>query len=304
VAELMAIVGTENNADPACAKTARPPEFGDGPPGARTMAIARNLAAYCIAADLLNFRSGGYDPEGQGTRWESWIDQLRFRVNCPNNGDEWKTLIQVHDESASNGNSMAGGARIACAAYLGDEDEIAAAWDTFRRVCGNRDVGPDIRINYPSWQHDTSRPVAINPAGSTKEGHRIDGVIVNDQGRGGEFQWPPGYTSYPWDGILGLTVQATLLERAGYPAWSQGDSAIRRAVEFQYHLRQATGDVRWADGDRASPAIWLVNAAYDTSFPVGAAREDKNIAWTDWTHGSPGPGVTEPPLAPDEVEAD
>jgi hypothetical protein len=303
VAELMAVVGTENNTDPSCTKTSRPAEYGDGPPGARSMAIARNLAAYCIAADVLDFRSGGYDPEGQGAAWETWLDQVRFRINCPNNGDLWKNLSEVHDESGSNGNAMAGGARIACAAYLGDQDELAAAWDTFRRVCGNRDVGPDIRINYPSWQHDPEAPVAINPEGTTKDGHRIDGVIVNDQGRGGDFQWPPGYTSYPWDNILGLTVQATVLERTGHPAWSQSDSAVRRAVEFLYHLRQETGDVRWADGDRASPAIWLVNAAYGTGFLVGPAGEDKNIAWTDWTHGTAGSGATEGPPPPTHLTA-
>jgi hypothetical protein len=304
ITELMAIVGTENNVDPNCTKTSRPPEFGEGPPGARSMAIGRSLAAYCIAADLLDFRSGGHDPDGQGARWEAWVDGVRFRVNCPNNGNLWRNLSEVHDEAGSNGNAMAGGARIACAAYLGDDDEVAAAWDTFRRFCGNLEVGPDLRVNYPSWQHDPEQPVAINPAGTAKDGHRIDGVIVNDQGRGGEFQWPPAYTSYPWDSILGLAVQATVLERSGYPAWSQGDSAIRRAVEFLYHLRQETGEVRWADGNRASPAIWLVNAAYGTSFRVGAAGEDKNIAWADWTHGAPGPGVTERPLPPHHLTAD
>ena len=36
VAELLAVVGTENNVDPDCRHTSRPPEFGSGPPGARS----------------------------------------------------------------------------------------------------------------------------------------------------------------------------------------------------------------------------------------------------------------------------
>jgi hypothetical protein len=292
---LTAIIGTENGTDPSCAFETRPPEFGEGPPGARSMALGRALAAYCIAADILDFRSGGFDPGGLGTAWEAWVDQVRFRINCPNNSDLWKNLSEVHDEATSNGNSMAGGARVACAAYLDDEDEIAAAWDTFRRFCGNLEVGPDLRVNYPSWMHDPENPVGINPLGATRDGQRIDGAIPSDQGRGGEFQWPPGYTSYPWDGILGLTVQAAILQRRGYPAWAEGERALLRAAEFQYFLRSATGEPRWADGDRAAPAIWLINAAYGTFLAVEAAGEDKNIGWTDWTHGgglTPPQGVT------------
>ena len=46
VDELMAIVGTENNTDPDCDFETRPPEYGDGPPGARSMVCSRGTRAH------------------------------------------------------------------------------------------------------------------------------------------------------------------------------------------------------------------------------------------------------------------
>ncbi|MGE5550472.1 MAG: hypothetical protein ACM3ZC_08060, partial [Bacteroidota bacterium] len=136
-----------------------------------------------------------------------------------------------------------------------------------------------------TWSHDPNNPVAVNPQGSTKNGHRIDGAIINDQCRGGSFTWPPGYTQYPWVGLEGFMAQAYMLQRAGYPALTCQNSAPLRAVDYQWFLYQETGNTAW--WDRTYWVQYLTNRLYGTSYPVWAPCTGGHImSWTDWTHGS------------------
>ncbi len=140
VQSLVGVIGTEKNPDPDCASPAL---------GARGLAVGRNLVAYVLAADVLNFRTGGYDPNGQGTKFQQWVDSIRHRKNCDNNGAAALSgdISEGHDGACSNGNSMAGASRIAAAAYLGDKAEVDKAWLTFQRYAGNTTVGPALSIN-------------------------------------------------------------------------------------------------------------------------------------------------------------
>jgi len=196
----LAAIDTDEMPDKDCTCT---------PSKARSLAVARNLLCYIVAADLLGLRADG-NPKSDGSRFQAWIERLRFKANCPNNDPcdqwNWKNLSQTHDNAGSNANAQAGACRIAAALYLGDKAELDRAWDTYRRYSGDTSVGPKAMVineNGLTWSHDPSNPVCVNPKGATKDGHRIDGAIINDQGRGGAFTWPPGYTQYPWVGLEG-----------------------------------------------------------------------------------------------------
>jgi hypothetical protein len=254
------------------------------------MAIARNLAAYVVAADVLDVRPGRH---ADGDRFAAWVQRVRSTKNCPNTGSgSWRpgsepgdTISEAHDNSGSNGSAMAGASRLAAALYLGDTAEVQRAWETFRRYSGDRSVGPNLGFNADglTWAHSTSAPTAVNPRGATRNGHRIDGAIVNDIGRGGAFTWPPGQTGYQWEGIQGYVAQAELLSRAGYPSWGVSDRAPLRTVEFMHHLAFVSpADSSW--WGKSGWTVALVNDAYGTDFPVAPANGGRPMAWTDWTH--------------------
>lgn len=280
---LMSIIGTDEQPDSHCEFT---------PNKARSLAIARNLTAYIVAADLINFRAG--TDHGKGDQWQSYIDMLRFKPNCPNvssgsypDGD-WLNLSQSHDQSGSNASAQAGAARIAAALYLNDRNELEQAWQTYQRYAGDQSKCPLCPMNINesgiTWAHDPNNPAAINPAGATKSGHSIDGAIISDIGRGGAFTWPPEYTNYPWVGMEGFIAQAHMLARAGYPAWEVSQQAPRRAVAYLKYLSEEFGETWW---DRTHWVKYLVNNAYQTDFPADTANSGFIMAWTDWTHGQP-----------------
>jgi hypothetical protein len=129
-----------------------------------------------------------------------------------------------------------------------------------------------------SWQCDPNQPVGINPAACQKDGLLIDGVLPDDQRRGGPFTWPPPKENYAWEALQGVVAQARMLERAGYPAFSWQNQAILRAASWLNLQAQfpAHGD------DSAIP--WLINHVYGTSFPADApARPGKNgLGFYDW----------------------
>lgn len=109
----------------------------------------------------------------------------------------------------------------------------------------------------------------------------MDGVLPDDQRRGGGFTWPPPREGYVWEALQGAVVQAAILHRAGFPAFEWQDRALLRAAEWLY--RQAafppSGDDEWQP--------YVINYFYGTDLPAPMpARPGKNVAWTDWTHAA------------------
>ena len=66
-----------------------------------------------------------------------------------------------------------------------------------------------------SWQCNASQPVGINPKGCLKSGRSIDGVLPDDQRRGGTFRWPPPKENYAYEALQGALMQAVILQRYG-----------------------------------------------------------------------------------------
>jgi hypothetical protein len=243
------------------------------------LALGRELAAYVIAADLIDLPA--YDP-ALDALFRTKLTTLRAAYT----GGAADNLIDCHEKRPNNWGAHCGATRAAIAAYLGDTADLARTAQVFKGYLGDRssyagfDYGGTAGSLDLSWQADEFAPVGINPRGATKAGLNIDGVLADDQRRGGSFTTSPPHENYVWEALQGLLAQAVILERAGYPAFDWEDQALLRAVRWLYDVNDfpAEGD------DTFSPHI--VNHYYGTSFPAPTpARYGKNVGWTDWTHG-------------------
>ncbi len=254
--------------------------------GGRTLALARNLVSYVIAADLINLPA---DPSIDQT-FRSWLKKTLSETLT-----DGRSLRQTQEERPNNWGNHAGASRAAVARYLGDQAELDRTALVFRGYLGDRAAYHNFKYGDDlSWQCDPNNLVGINPVGCVKNGHSIDGVMPDDMRRGGAFQWAPVATGYPWEGLQGVVVEAQILTRAGYPAFQWQNQAILRAVKFLY-------SINWpAIGDDAFQ-LWIINHAYGTNYPaVSPAGHGKNMGWTDWTLGS---GSSSSGTAPTPVPA-
>ena len=250
VAALKAAVGTED--------------------GGRTLALARNLPGYVIAADLVGLKS--VDPSWDTNTFRPWLRGLLTETL------DGMTLRSTHEDRPNNWGTHAGAARAAVAAYLGDSAELARTALVFRGWLGDRTAYAGFKYGDVSWQADSTRPVGVNPVGATKNGVAIGGAIPDDMRRGAGFQWPPVFTDYPWEAMQGVLLQALILDQAGYDAFGWQSQAIRRASDFLYDRAgwSPNGDDTWQP--------WVINHAYGTNRPQTAASVGKNMAFTDWLY--------------------
>jgi len=299
--ELNKAIGTENHPDPDCASAAL---------GARGLAVGRNLVSYAVAGDILNLRSNGYNPNGMGVAFENWMTHMRSRKNCDSNGQaaQTHTVCDGIYGTTSNGNLMSFASCAAASGYLRDKAQIDAVWLQFQRYAGNRNVGTKFTPNSYSakWKSgDTTADnyVGINPVGAHCSGassaYPADGVVPNDQGRGGDCptdpNTQPAYTAYPWEGLQGAYATAVILDHLGYRdaqgqrAWQLGSNALLRAVQYQQYLQDKFGG-EWYDTRRAAWVKHLACKAYGYNCntasvthynPYGGGR---NMDWTQWTH--------------------
>ncbi len=235
--------------------------------GARTLAVARELGAYVIAADLVGL------PPDIDKKFQHWLRSLLTMTL------KGRTLQSTQEDRPNNWGTHAGATRAAIARYLGDAVELEKTALIFKGYLGDRETYAGFSYGDLSWQADPARPVGINPKGSSRAGESIDGVMPDDMRRGGQFRFPPNKTGYPWEGLQGAVVLSEILYRAGYDVWEWEDRALLRAVVFLYSIGwSAEGDDTWTP--------WLINCRYGTDFPTFTpTRPGKNVGFTDWTHG-------------------
>ncbi len=235
--------------------------------GGRTLALGRNLIGYVIAADLVGM------PPSDDAVFRAWLDGVRFETL------DGKTLISTHEDRPNNWGTQAGAARAAADVYLGDASDLAAAAMVFKGWLGDRDAYDGFDYGELWWQSNPGAPVGINPVGATIQGYPVDGVLPDDQRRGGPFEWPPPQENYVYTGLQGAVVQAEILHRQGYDAWNWEDQALRRAFNWLHDEASypAVGDDTWQPH--------LVNFRYGTNFPAPIpSNHGKSVGWTDWTH--------------------
>jgi hypothetical protein len=250
--------------------------------GGRTLALGRELLAYVIAADLVTL------PPAADAAFREWLGAVRTKTL------DGRTLISTHEDRPNNWGTHAGASRAAVAVYLGDRADLERSAQVFKGYLGDRaayagfNYGADL-----SWQVEPNTPVGINPTGATRDGHSIDGVLPDDQRRGGSFSWPPPKESYVYEGLQGALAQAVVLHRAGYDVWNWQDRALLRAFQWLHAEVDfpAEGDDTW------QPHI--VNHFYGTNFPAPLiSTAGKNVGWTDWTHR---PSGAQPPPPPQNL---
>ncbi|MHC4303772.1 MAG: alginate lyase family protein [Planctomycetota bacterium] len=240
--------------------------------GGRTLALGRNLVGYVIAADLVGL------PAEDDVAFRAWLRRMLSEPLAN------RTLRWTHEDRPNNWGTHAGASRAAVAAYLGDAAELERVAVVFKGWLGDRSSYAGFRYRDRSWQFDEDRPVGINPKGAVKtlagQLRCIDGVLPDDQRRGGSFRWPAPRENYVYEALQGALVQAVILHRAGYDTWNWEDQALLRAFRWLHEqaVYPAQGDDTW------QPHV--INHFYGTSFPAPVpARPGKNVGWTDWTLG-------------------
>jgi hypothetical protein len=269
--------------------------------GGRTLALARNLLGYVIAADLIDLK---HLDRAEAQRFARWLSYVRREPLEPKDSP---TLIDTHELRPNNWGTMAGASRIAADAYLGDRADLARAAAVFKGWLGDRSAYSGFVYGLDkSWQADPAAPVGIDPAGTTKEGESIDGALPDDMRRGCPAQFPPCPTGYPWEALQGAVMQAELLYRQGYDAWNWEHKALLRAVRFLMGLSHrypdagtwgAIGDDKWIP--------WIINARFRVHLPTQSpTHPGKNAGFTDWIYQRPctvgcrTPRVKAPPITP------
>lgn len=235
--------------------------------GARILAVGREVAAYVIAADLIQLNGPAED---KFKRWLRDIQHRRFRG---------MSLREAHEIRPNNWGTHAGASRLAIAMYLNDRQEIERAAHVFKGWLGESDGWQGFVFGKRSWQAHWWRNFAINPEGAFLNHRSVDGVLPDDQRRGGTFRWPPPKENYVYEALQGAVLQAILLDSLGYPVWEWGDRALYRAMNWLHEQANypAEGDDTWIP--------YVINHFYQVSFPVrSVTRPGKGFGFADWLY--------------------
>ncbi len=240
----------------------------------RILGVGRNLASYVIAADLIDLRS--FD-RPLDDRFRTWLRTLM--TEPPTSANPELTLPALDQADPGNWGAYAGASRAAAALYLGDPAEVQQSADALRRYVGDG-IGFTWRDDRDlSWASDPAAPTPINPAGASRDGNDIGGIIVADMRRGDGYRWPPTLTRYPREALVGRSIQAELLARAGYPAFEWGDRGLLRGAQRILALDGL--DDEWYEP--VINAYWLLDARFG-GLPLEEPATGRTVAGVDWTH--------------------
>jgi hypothetical protein len=238
----------------------------------RILGVGRNLASYVIAADLIDLRA--FDPTLEA-RFRTWLSELRTKP--PSAAYPSLTLANGDATDAGNWGAYEGASRAAAAVYLGDTTDIARSAEALRHFL--TDGAGFTWSGDTSWACDPAHPTPINGSCS-RDGHSLDGVIPMDMRRGGSYGWPPAYTQYPRESLVGRTIQAEILRRAGYATYEWGNRALLRAAQRLLALDALDPD--WYEP--GVHAYWLIRARLGV-LPVSGRSVGRTVSGVDWTHG-------------------
>jgi hypothetical protein len=186
----------------------------------------------------------------------------------------WHVLHFTAGNSSNNWGTWALASMIAADRYVGDAAGLARDWAIFKGY-GDGTWSFEKTSDYlPGWQCGSYyRAIEHGHCGSPDK----NGAPVEDASRSGNTTTPDnGYVN---EAMSGYAVQALLLHRAGYPAWTVNGSQVKRVADFMVRHGVWNGEaVNYFAG-------WVVNAAYGTSYPTREGNGGRMLAYTDWLFG-------------------
>lgn len=237
------------------------------------LATLRQLQTYIISADLIDLAV--VDP-ALDARFRTWLAaEIRFNYTGGGGGG---SVISTHDKKPNNFGTHAGATRLAAALYLGDDAEYHAARDVwYGWATGDSAYTPKTRAwTGTNWQCDPSHPAGIDPAGCTRNGHSLDGVLPEDQARCGGYGWAPCATNYIQGATDGMTLAFWIMARHGDDPWAWGDRAALRQMQWKYAIGQPPySGYRWQ--------IPVIESAYGIDLPGNEpTATSTNFGYADW----------------------
>jgi hypothetical protein len=227
------------------------------------LALGRQLGGWVLAADYVGYRDAAF---------VGWVRQLRTREIGGHS--RWHQLRFTAGNSANNWGIWALASVIAADRYLGDTPALAQDWAIFKGYGDGTHTFQPTSDYLRGWNCTTY--FAIEPGHCGKPDH--NGAPVEDASRSGSTTTPDaGYVN---EAVSGLAVQAMLLGRAGYPAWSVNTNQLRRVADFLVRTRT------WNAESVAYFAGYVINAAYRTSYPTKPGNSGRMFAYADWLYKS------------------
>jgi hypothetical protein len=246
---------------------------GDG----RALGLGRNLAAYVIAADVINLDT--LDPS-KNEQFKTFIKAQRDKTGLDGACD---SLVYCHQKRPNNWGAMAGASRIAVDLYTKDTNDLADAIKVFKGFIGDYDSYHDFNFSddTPTWACDPNKLIPINPD-CTVGGMNVSGAQIDDVQRSGPFNTNP-VTNYAWGGLSATVAQAEMLHRADYDSYEWSNKAMLRGMNFLANEMEssASSATNWMP--------WVIQKRYGkgsfnyTPIETGGGRL---LDWTDWTHGN------------------
>lgn len=227
--------------------------------GNAILSLGRQLSAYMLAADYVDYREPGF---------VAWARAIRTQ-DFPASHSRWHVLTGTAQNTSNNWGTFALASLTAADAYLGDEDGLGedfGIWESYGAGGGGFQ-------HTSSYQEVWSCPVGfeINPASCTDP--RKEGAAVEDASRS-SF---PTLQNYPAEAAQGYVLTAEILWGQGYDAWGVNDSQVCRNAAW----RARGNNLNYSSADYH--VTYVYNERCGTSYPTPQpAVFGRGWGYTDW----------------------
>lgn len=275
--------------------------------GDRLLATMRQLGAFVMAADLIDFdpATTGSRSGWTGTSWGTWLSSMGTKTIGTHS--RWRSIIGTSENSANNWGGFAMIARVSRALYLtkhglAGASDLADAVIRFRIFMGDRTL---INSSHPQFvitsEHDASYEyiepgqslwIGINNATQASAAIRDgkDGLMVEDIARSAGAY--PNYDDTGWDYTgevyQALLAAAILLDQAGYPAFDYGANTTGggQALKRVADRLQRGGRITSFGGNFSVNyhIAWIPRHFYGVDYTRVAANLGRSLAYTDWLY--------------------
>ena len=229
--------------------------------GNAVLSLGRQLGAYILAADYVGHRTSSF---------VAWVSSIRTQ-SFPSSHDLWNNLRRTSQVTSNNWGTFALASVTIADAYLRDASGLATDWAVF---VDYGDLGTSRFVHTASYQSVWSCPVGyeINPASCTTS--QKEGAAVEDASR----TTYPSIGGYPAEAAQGYVVQAEVLAKAGYAAWTVNDRQVCRNAKW----RERLSNLNYTSADQY--VTYMTNRRCGFSQPVTGAPFGRIFGFTDWLY--------------------